>query len=84
MLAEAELLEDRVRAAVGDERDRAAVGRPRRLQVGVLVAGQAAHLLRVEVVEEEVADAGGLAGDGDGVAVRRPGHVGDRLEARHA
>ena len=67
---EAELLEARVAAAVGDEGDGAAVRRPCRLHVGELVAGQAAHLLRIDVVGEKVGDARVLAGDGDGVAVR--------------
>src|SRR5262249_60016244 len=60
---EAKLLEARFAAAVGDEGDGAVVGRPGRLHVGELVAGQTAHLFGVDVEQEEIGDAGVLPGD---------------------
>ena len=83
---EVERLEIRLRtgAAVGNEGDRLAVRREGRLHVGELVVRQPAHFLRLGVEEEEVGDAGGLAGDDDGAVVRRPGHVGDGVDAGDA
>ena len=79
---ELERLEIGLRAAVGRERDRLAVGRPRRLDVGVAVVRQLADRLGLEVEQVQIADAAGLTGERERRAVRRPRHVTHRADAR--
>ena len=69
-------------AAVGREGDRLAVGRPRRLDVGVAVVRQLSNRLGLEVEQVEIADAAGLAGERERVPVGRPRDVTDRADAR--
>ncbi len=83
---EGELLEVCLGAgpAVGDEGDRFAVRREGRLQVGVLVVRQAMDRHRFRIEQEEIGDAGGLAGEDDGLVVGRPGNAADGIDAGDA
>ncbi len=59
------------REALGDEGDGLAVGGPGGLEIGVDVAGHLLEDVVAEVVDEEVRDAAGQAGEDEVAAVRR-------------
>ena len=67
---ETQLIEIGVGAAVRHEGKHAAVGRPCRLQIGVLVAGELPDVVAVQIVEKQVGHPGLLPGESDGVTVR--------------
>ncbi len=68
-------IEIRLGAAIGREGDRLAVGRPRRLNVRVAVVRELTNRLGLEIEQVEIADTAGLAGEGEGVPIRRPRHA---------
>ena len=70
--------------AIGHERQRLPVGRERRLHVRVAIVGQAAHRVRADVIQEQIARPILLAGDRDRAAVGRPRDVVDRVDAGDA
>ena len=76
VVADGQAFEPR-REAVGDEGDRAAVGRPRGLQVGKGVVGEPPQRAPPEVVDEQVGDAADDGGERDRLPVRREGGIGD-------
>ena len=63
--------------SVGDERDLATVGGPRRLEVGVRVVGQPLQLVRDQVVAEQVAETLSERRERDRASVGRPRGVED-------
>ena len=78
VVAEGELVEVGLGAPVRHERQRAPVRRPRRMQVGVLVAGELAHVAGLQLVDVQVGDPAGEPGEGDLAPVGRPRRVLER------
>ena len=72
-VAEPQLPEVRLGAAVGGEGDRLAVGRPGGLEIGVLVPREAAQVAAVRADDEEVREAAVVAREHELLAVGRPG-----------
>ena len=72
-VAEPQLPEVRLGAAVGGEGDRLAVRRPGGLEIGVLVPREAAQVAAVRVDDEEVGEAAVVAREHELLAVGRPG-----------
>jgi len=77
--AVAQRLEVRPFPPVGHEGQRAPVGGPGRLQVGVAVVGDPPRLAALDVDEVEVAQPAAVRGDGDRAPVRGPRGAADRF-----
>ena len=70
------------REPIGREGDAAAVGRPRRLQIGVRIVGQLARLPGAEIEHPQVGEPAAHPGECDRVAVGRPRRIEDLVDLR--